>query len=315
MPSHTQLKGVTKLGESLLSDHLERNLRDFYQWGFLGIGGFNNLESAPTSGIYGGNKNRLRLVDDPNYEEGQVWEAFRQNWVWETGVSFADQPVNVSGVYVDGTFYDSSTVGAFSHYLDYPNGRVVFNTAIPTTSVVTCNYSYRSVNFLMADVPWWREFQKNSYRVDSPHFLQEGSGAWSILSENRVQLPTVIVEAVPRTDRYAKEIGSTVAVTRQDVLCHILSETRWEFQAIHDVLTGQWDKTIIGYDVNEVRSAEKFPLDANGSRVTGALMYPDLVSTYAWKRIRIQESQSFDYTRPGSLYYSVVRNVLEVDTP
>ena len=102
---HTQLANLTNAQDATLSNVLLDNLVNFYDWGFLDRGSFFNIK-IPQSGIYGGDRHKLRLVDDPNYSDGQVWEGYRQNWVWESGISAtATQPTRISGIFVDNTFY------------------------------------------------------------------------------------------------------------------------------------------------------------------------------------------------------------------
>ena len=76
MPKYTTLKGLTKYGETTLTSHMEDGAVTFFNWGLLEAGAFFNVK-IPSSGIYGGDSHRLRLVDDPNYTKGQVWEGFR----------------------------------------------------------------------------------------------------------------------------------------------------------------------------------------------------------------------------------------------
>lgn len=321
MPDNTRLKGVSHVGDVLLSEQLEANLVSWFNWGFLGIGGFFNV-TIPTSGAYGGNQHQLRPASDTNLEDGQVWQAFRRDWVWETGVEYAYQPIRVSGVYVDGIFYSTSTTGVYAHHVDYPNGRVVFDEAIDTESTVTCEYSYRYVHFTSADVPWWRQIQTESFRVDDSHFSQLGSGVWSLLSQNRVQLPAVVVETVPRTTRRPKELGGGGAIVRQDVLFHVISETPHERNHLHDIVTYQWGKRIILFDKNLFNDADAFPLDGNGTPVSGASMYPTWVAAtgdggYGWRQLRFEDFSSLPQPQQITMpvYVASVRGVFEVDLP
>lgn len=71
------LNKVTTFGKPTLSTLLQDNLVTFFDWEFLNAGGFTNIE-IPTSGWYGADKHQLRLVDDPRYDSGQVWEGFRK---------------------------------------------------------------------------------------------------------------------------------------------------------------------------------------------------------------------------------------------
>jgi len=83
------LKGFTKLGDSTLVNDIKENVISFFDWGLLKKDNYINV-SIPSSGIYGGNEHQLRLVDDPRYTAGQVWEGFRSNWVWESGLTSTD---------------------------------------------------------------------------------------------------------------------------------------------------------------------------------------------------------------------------------
>lgn len=312
MPSYTELKDVSQANDSLMSDQLEANLTSFFQWGFLGVGGFFNVV-IPTSGAYGGNQHQLRLSEDPNYLPGQVWEGFRKDWVWETGVPYSTQPVRVSGVYVNGNFQPATGVGPYEFSVNYPMGQVVFNAPISTGSLVTCEYSYRQHQWYTADSPWWQEVQLDSYRVDDPMFLQYGSGAWSVLADHRVQLPAVVVEATPKTQRWGKQIGDLSQIVRQDVLFHILAETNFDRKTLHDVITYQWQHRILGYDKNLVLASGWYPLNPDGSPQPSGLQYPDLVMNAFWEQIRFMGMASQDHRRFGPVYYSTVRLTAEVD--
>jgi hypothetical protein len=313
----TTLKGVDNIGDSLLSEQLECNALAFFSWGLLGIGGFFNV-NIPQSGAYGGDFSRLRLSEDPNYSVGQVWEGFRKDWVWESGVEFTSQPTAISGVFVDGQYYNPADTGGYGHLVDYPNGRIIFASPIDSGSTVTCEYSYRLWQWYTQDVPWWEEIQFNSYRVDSPQFLQYGSGAWSILAENRVQLPAVIVEAVSRTDRKPFEIGSEAVTVRQDLLFHILAETPTDRKTMHDIITEQYQKRIQGFDKNLMFDADAYPLTADGAIASGAMCYPDLIQPtgdggFFWTQIRFADTRSVDQGRILPFYWATVRAVMEVD--
>ena len=130
---HTTLNNLDNCQDSTISNILEENFILFYDWGFVDRGGFFNIK-IPQSGIYGGDRHVLRSVDTPNYTDGKVWEGYRENWVWESGVDgVAEQPISISGVFVEDQFYATGNVTK-PFYVDYRNGRVVFDSAIATTS-------------------------------------------------------------------------------------------------------------------------------------------------------------------------------------
>jgi hypothetical protein len=276
MPTHTSLKGVSQIGDAQISVQLETNIVHFLQWAFLGLGDFAVVEHN-ASGYFGGDMSRLRPARDPNYTDGQVWEGFRRDWVWETGVECGYQPIRVSGVWVNSSFYPISETGVYKHSVDYPNGRVIFTDAINPSSVVQASFAYRRTHFTTASTPWWRQLQAYSMRVDDPQFLQTASGAWATLSQNRMQLPAVVVEAVPGVVQKPLAMGGGVEY-HQPIAFHIITELHHDRNQLHDILVRQWQKRINKYDLNQVITSGVYPLDADGAPNPSGLMYPDLVS-------------------------------------
>jgi hypothetical protein len=315
---HNKFKGITQFGESTACEQLKANVIEFFKWGFLNIGGFSNV-NRPTLGAYGGDFAILRCVDDPrDYEAGQVWEGARHDWVWESGLDYAYQPVQISGVYVDGSFFPSDTSGTYAHNVSYPNGQVIFETAISPTAEVSINYSYRNVSFYSSDESWFREILFNSYRVDDPHFMQHASGVWDILSENRIQLPAVVVETPSRRELIPLQVGGG-QIIRQDILYHILAENTYERDKIFDVITYQKEATILAFDKNKLADNDKYPLDANGFLRDGALTYPDLVNSesgqYFWRKIYFKNKVGQEVKSNPPLFRSLVRASVEVNMP
>ena len=279
----TTFTHVSQVGNTLLNSQLESNLKSFLDWGMLGIGGWFNV-NIPTSGAWGGTFDQLRLVDDPSYGEGQVWESARKDWVWENEVPYTGgAPISITGVSVDGTFYGTGDA-TYAHHYNYPLGRVVFDNPIASTSTVKLEYSYRNVQVYIADqAPWWDELQYNSMRVDDSSFSQVGSGNWAILSNNRVQMPAVVIEAVPRRTYQPYELGSSNNFITQDVLFHVVSESRWWRNQLVDIISLQKDKTLMLYDSNKLADSGAYPLDFRGMVVAPENNYSGLVSTAGYQ--------------------------------
>ena len=271
MSTSDQLKGFDNLGKYSYTEILEHNLIAFFDWGFINKGGFTNI-NIPTSGSYGGDFSKLRPVSDARYTNGQVWESARLNWVWESGLETSTQPISISGVFVGSTFYPSSG-GQF--YIDYPNGRIIFNSAISLTSNVKVAHSFKWVNVCSADnVPWLRRTQTNSYRVDNSNFLI-GSGDYLIFGQSRLQLPFVAIE-IADGDYDGFQIGGG-HYYRARVKLHVLAEDKSSVERISNAIASQDDKQIFIYDSNRIASDNRFPLDYRGSIASGALTYPQLV--------------------------------------
>jgi len=320
MPTYTSLKFIDSVGKTTLSQQLQDNLVEFFSWGLIDKGGFFNV-NIPAVGLYGGNKHQLRLVDDPNYTAGQVWEGYRNNWVWESGLSTATQPIAISGVFVGGSFHPATGVGTYAHHIDYPNGRIIFDSAISTTSTVTAEYSYRWIKVMAAnETPWFREIQYRADRLDSSHFSNTGSGDWSQLGQTRVQLPAIGIEIVPRRSFKPLELGGLSQWAYTDVLFHILTEDEFTRNKLVDIVSFQQEKTIYMFDVDKIAQSGRFPLDYRGmlsekSVASGALTYPNLVTVSGYRdrelRFSSMSVQQMDAINP-SLHLGTVRGQTEV---
>ena len=78
MTYNPRLVGITNTQDAKLRNILLDNMISFYNWGFLDKGGFTNI-TIPSSGMYGGDKHRLRPLNDPNYLPNQG-ELGLGNW-------------------------------------------------------------------------------------------------------------------------------------------------------------------------------------------------------------------------------------------
>lgn len=296
MAIYTTLSGFYDPGKSSITELIESNLTMFFDWGTLNIGSFFNVR-IPTSGQYGGNKHQLRLVKDPNYTLGQVWEGYRSNWVWQSGLDTTTQPIQVSGVYINNAFFPLSTVGTNSHIVDYPNGRIVFNSPIPTGSIVTTEFTYKWINVVNIDkVPWFKQLQYNSARIDSRYISQVGSGDWFGLGQTRLQMPIIAVEMSEggHTEPYA--LGGGKWVYRRGVF-HILSEDEQTAKRLADLIQQQDDKTIFMADLDAIGVAKLFPLNPNGSIASGALTYPQMIEAFKGNKLRMIDTEIQKMTR------------------
>jgi len=313
---------VDHVGENSLINQMESSLKTYLDWGLISIGGWTNIET-PAPGAFGGTFDRLRAVSDPAYTDGQVWESARKDWVWETGMNYSGvlsngdptgvEPITITGVSVGGTTYGTGDA-TYGHHYNYPLGRVIFDSAISTSSSVKLEYSYRNVQTYIADqAPWWDEIQQNSLRVDDSTFDEMGSGNWGILANHRVQLPAVVVEAVPRRTFTPYQLGDTSQFVYQDVLFHIIADTRWWRNNLVDIISLQKDTTIMMYDNNTVAQSGAYPLDFRGMLVDSSKSYPCLAEDYSFKTMRffnviVTEMQTIN----SRLYQGTIRATFEL---
>ena len=307
---HTTLANINNAQDSTITNILVDNFIAFYDWGFLDKGSFYSV-NIPESGIYGGNKHKLRLVDEPNYTKGQVWEGYRQNWVWETGISATtEQPIQISGVFVDSTFYATGNVSK-PFYINHPDGRIVFDTAIASTSTVQLEYSHKWVQVVPAEgIPWFRQIQQGSLRVDDPTFTAFGSGNWAQLGQTRVQLPAIAVDVMPARSMEGYQLGGG-QWSNNDIVFYIMSENHWECANIMDAILYQNDRTIHLFNPTAVAISGVFPFNYRSELNTNALpsgLYPSMVDSFLYRRCWINASRGSDITQLSpELYIGTTR--------
>ncbi len=301
------LKGFSSIGDSTLTNHIRENLISFFDYGLMEKNNIINVD-IPSTGVYGDLYHKLKLVNDPRYSYGQVWEGIRSNWVWESGLgaytSNNSAYPGVSGVYINNSFYPSSETGVYSHYINHYLGRVIFNSPISTASNVECRYSYKLVNVCQANgLNWFKEIQKRS-EVNN-------SGENSVLSDNRYQLPIIGVETSNVRSMKPFQLGGGQTVFT-DFILYCVAEDSYTRDNLVDIVTMQNQKVVKSYDLNLVSSGSAFPVDYRGVPVSGAMTYPELVTNFPGTDIRIINSR-FDsiYSLTPDIHVGAVKITTE----
>jgi len=286
MPSY--LKGFDSIHSYSLNNNIQDAIVEFFDWGLLEKGNYFNVTKGELSSN-GLDMSRLRLSSNDSYVSGQVWGGFRSNWIWQSGVSGVgiDPPIvgtdpnfpGISGVYVNGQFQPASGIGPYAHKVDYFNGRVVFDSAIPTGSVVQAEYSYKHINVVYANnVPWLREVQLRTQKPTS-NFFDVSTGSWDIPAETRLQLPAIAIELVPTRKMKGYQLGGGQWVYT-DIMAHCIAEDEVTRNMLVDIVSFQNDKTVFTLDSNAISENNAYPLDHNGSPNPSALLYPELLGQY-----------------------------------
>jgi hypothetical protein len=290
------LKGFDKVQDSTLNNEIQDNMVEFFDWALLKKGNYFNVtvgETAPNGYDY----SKLRLSSDERFTTGTCWEGVRGNWVWQSGVDSSPAPLvgtndakpGISGIYVDDTFYPSTTTGAYAHQVDYFNGRVLFDSPVATGSKIQVEHSYKWINVVYANsVPWLREVQYRSYDVNG-EFLQSAKGDWDMPPEARLQLPAIAIEIVPRRTIAGFQLGGGSFVNT-DVLFHCLAEDEMTRNKLVDIVSLQNDKTFYTFNSNSVAGSGDFPLNYDGSPVSGAMNYEEIVLKHYGPNIRLKNS-------------------------
>ena len=305
---YLNLKGFPDVFSTTLNNELQDNIIEFLDWALLEKGNYYNVNLGELSSN-GTDLSKLKLSTNKTYPSGKAWEGYRQNWVWQSGVSYNPPPIvglnhskpGVSGIYVNNTFVPSSSSGIYAHKIDYFNGTVIFNNPLPTGTKVQVEHSYKYINILYANsLPWLREVQ---YKTLETPITNE----YSLPQEARVQLPAIAVEIVPRRSLKGYQLGGGQIVDT-DVIFHCLAEDEFTRNKLVDIISLQNDKTILMFDSNAIAKSGSFPLDYTGTPVSGALRYPDLISKFPRGGLLFKNAnvQSMDLIN-SNFYAGIVR--------
>lgn len=309
--SNLQFPGVA--GDSQLTDQLRSNTIAFLDWALLNKGYFLNVNLDTKYPPYGAAPAKLRPSDDFRYPSGIAWDGLKTNWIWESNIEFNSQPISISGIYINNTFLPLNSPQSYN--VNYPLGRVIFNSPVDVTSSVQVEYSYKYYNIYPDTVGWFKELTQGTWRLDDPQTSSQNSGIWSLFPDSRSQLPAVVIEISPRTKTVPLGLGGGQWLSK-DILIHVFSETSYDRDNLIDILSYQWEKRIFLFDKNAMSRAGAFPLNAYGYLINPSSTYPNLINSYVWRdyyidNISVQKSQN----SPQSIYYGVATWTAKVNMP
>jgi hypothetical protein len=310
MVFNKQLRGSLNTQDPGLGTMLLENFVSYLDWSFISMGQYDNISSGDDN-IYGGDKEVLKRKKNPNKTDGTIYSSYRSNWVWETGVYPTSPPIDISGVFIDGGFYGTGNA-TYPFNIDYANGEIVFDNAIPSTGTISVEYSAKDIKVTASDgIPFLRQIQQNSFRVDNPTFDFFGSGDWMGLSETRLQLPLVGVKVVSNKSHKPYQLGGGQDVSN-DIIFYIFTEQEWEADNLCGVITDENDRAIELFDSTKVGVSGIYPFDENGYLVDNARasgMYPHMIDNHKYSEkcyINNAASQEIKELNPG-LWMGVAR--------
>ncbi len=312
--NYSKFNLVDKVGEKNSFSTIEHNIKHFLDWCFLNVGGFVNVD-IPTQDMSQGNFHKLRSVNNPESSRNNTaWEAFRKDWIYETGVDYSTSPNTVSGIYINDTFYPGPTGNSTrSYYIDYSNGRITLDKPISASSKVHVDYAYRYVQtYKSSESFWWKELQRNTYQA----YQFDKNPDYNILANNRVQPPFIVIETIARNQQIPLELGSYENILRQDVLLHIFTQNTNQRDSLVDTLLLQKDKSLALYDTDKLVKNDKYELNYRGEINPSGINYADIVSdsSYISRFGHISNSiLSEKNTLSSSLHNAVIRWTLEIN--
>ncbi len=279
MATYTQLNGVLRANSINKVESIEENTKDFFNWGLLEAGYFTDINIQTSNlGSSGSFAYNLNPVVSTDVLPGRTWQSPKINFVHENNLESTRQPINISGVYVNSAFYQTSTTsGAFAHNINYPQGRVEFNNPISPTSVVQLNYSYKNVGIYDQNQPWFKQLIFDSFGYESPT-LSSPSGVYRLLSDNNIQLPCMVVENIGPIGLEGKQLGDSSLWLDNGLLFHVLTETPSERNDIVNLICNQKDRSLNLYDPNIVAANNYYPLTYRGYKNATGKYYPYLTN-------------------------------------
>lgn len=278
--------------KSLVKSNLELWLNDL----FLKDGFFTNVSTGETD-IYGRDISEMIHTEDPSYLTGRVWQSAFKEWVHESGITptnnLVTPPLLASGVTVDGTFYpkDPTAPGfnpAFSHALDYRNGRVIFDLPISLASTVQGEFAYKEITVDLAATfeNETKEFFVETTYKDNPY----QTGVITFPEENSRTLPMVLIDVTAMGyDGY--ELGNASNLLRLQGSFIIWARDDYMRDQIEDLLGSQEHVVLKGIDFN----TGPYPLDYRNDKNPAFTSYDDLAQIwgpYFWRRIYLDEVDS-----------------------
>lgn len=311
MSEYTSLKGFNSVFETTLGNELQDNIVEFFDWGLLQKGNYFNVtlnERNENNEDY----SKLSYVD-LNHIDGTVFQSFRGNWVWQSGITYNPSPVYPSSIYIDGQL--NVQPSGRDYKIDYYNGRIIFTqpsgtsnpNGINKNTIVQIPHSYKYINVMYANsLPWLREIEyKSLYNVD-----QDPNKTTP--SEMKVQLPAIAVEIVPNRRMSGYQLGGGQYITNQ-ILFHCMAENDFDLNRLIDIVSMQNDKTIYTFNSNSIAQSGAFPIKYDGTLSPNPLIYPELIKRFPGYNIRLSKCTANETkTINSNLFLCIVSIMAEI---
>lgn len=218
------------------SNILLSNLKMYYDWGLLSIGGWSEVNINDEL-------SNLSVVDDPSYIYGQVWKAPKKDFVWE----------NVEYTDVSGTVHIPLAVGipningsytSLNYDIDYSNGLVIFEDPININSNIKLSYSYKNIQIYILD-----ELNNNSI---FSNIISSGNSL--MFNQNTIQLPSILI-CTKKSNPNGIMLGTSQQRFNTKVEFYILSDSDYMRNNLLDIVSLQTNSSIRLFDTNVASSA------------------------------------------------------------
>ena len=275
---------------------IKTNLKMFLEDLFLRNGYYTNVAAGQTD-FYGHDLSRMMPGDavypEPDFVSSipnKVWQSPFKNWTHEDGIPSSESgvlpPIVASGVTVDGTFYpEATTVGTYAHSIDYPNGRVIFDSPLAGTPVVQADFSYKMVLVDGANI---FENERKPILIETAYKDNpRATGVDIYPGVDSRTLPAIFIDFQRRSNS-AYELGTRSPVKDFFGVLHIWSRDEYTRDLIEDVISDEFRQVLLGIDFNTAPD----PLLSGGAKNPNFPGYRTLANQggpHFWRRIYIEE--------------------------
>lgn len=258
------------------SEKVETNLISYFDFGFLDIGGYFNIE-VNESGDYVDNLSSLTKVVD---NRGFTYWAGPRNWVYESGAD--NSGVNAPPqIYVNNSLYTLGTI-------NYRDG-YVYNIPSSGTSV-KAEFAYKWVSVVSAKkTGYGRIIKYGENRTDLDPIARSGA------PETRISLPFVSFDVSSIGDSRPYGIGAelTPMLYTYDIKATVVGESPNDVKRISDIIVKQQGYSINTFDPEEATASGDYPLNLNGTLNSGKT-HDELASSYGWNQLFFEKIKAQD---------------------
>lgn len=274
--------------KALLKSNLELWLNDL----FIRNGLYSNISAAQLD-IYSRDLSVLVASNDPTFPiDNTVYQSAFKNWIHEEGVVATESgilaPIVNSGIIVDGTFYATATTsGTYAHIIDFPNGRVVFDSPLAGSPVVTADFSYKEVTVEFAN-----RLNNENQPIRIETSLKDNpaqTGVDSYPTSDTRTLPAVFIDVLNRKSS-AYELGTRAAVADYFGVFHIWAREDFQRDLIEDILADEYRQVLLGINFKTA----PYPLLSRGEKNPSFTSYAALANIYSshfWRRIYLDDME------------------------
>ncbi len=275
------------VSDATFSRNLRASTIEYLKWALLEAGSYRNV---PEDAVFG----RLRLQKDNNFSLYKVYSSRRGYWVWEDELTLqTTQPVFPS-VLVNGSPVSNST-----YKIDWENGRIIFNTALTSTDMVTANYACREIVVYDGGDRNVREIDFDSTNPDDLRLATAGGSGVDLEVPNtkKAHLPAIIVNSGFNFDSVGYEMGSGRLIANGDITLQCYSDNGWYLDWMHDILILHKDVNISSFDCSS--AVPTFMSD--GTLNPSAVTFPEKCQNNPGPKLFIKRASSRQGISYGSM--------------